>query len=314
MAPSLVRIATRSSNLALWQAHWVRDRLLAEHPGLTVELVEMKTRGDRFLSAPLSEIGGKGWFVKELETALLDGSADIAVHSMKDVPVSFPDGLMLSVICERGDHTDALVVRGDVDASSLDALPEGAHVGTASLRRASQVRALRPDITTGSVRGNVETRLSKLDSGEFDAIILASAGLERLGLAERITARLGPPDFVPAGGQGAVGIECRTDDADVRAALAVLDDDATSRCVRAEREVSRRLGGSCSVPLAAYAVLEGEGLRLTALVASLDGTTVIRAEATGTDPEAVGGEVAESLLADGAVPVLEAAMALAEEQ
>jgi hydroxymethylbilane synthase len=312
MAPSLVRIATRSSNLALWQAYWVRDRLREAHPGMTVELVEMKTRGDKFLSAPLSEIGGKGWFVKELETALLDGSADIAVHSMKDVPVSFPDGLMLPVICERGDPTDALVIRADLDATTLMELPEGAHVGTASLRRASQVRALRPDITTGPVRGNVETRLSKLDAGEFDAIVLATAGLQRLGLAERITARLGPPEFVPAGGQGAVGIECRAADAELREALGALADDETSRCVRAEREVSRRLGGNCSVPLAAHAVLDGDVLALSTLVASIDGGTVIRAEVSGTDPEAVGGEAAERLLADGAGPVLEEAMALAE--
>lgn len=309
MSVSRIRIATRSSNLALWQAHWVRDRLEASHPGLTVELVTMKTRGDRFLSAPLSEIGGKGWFVKELEAALLDGSADIAVHSMKDVPVSFPEGLGLSVICERGDPTDALVVRADVDAETLAALPQGARVGTASLRRASQVRALRPDIVTAPVRGNVETRLGKLDAGEFDAIVLASAGLERLGLADRITARLGPPDFVPAGGQGAVGIECRSDDLDVIAALQVLDDDVSARCVRAEREVSLRLGGSCSVPLAAHAVADGATLRLQALVSSLDGRTVLRAEAEGTDPEAVGAECAQQLLDAGAGPVLEAAMA-----
>lgn len=309
MSVSRIRIATRSSNLALWQAHWVRDRLEVAHPGLVVELVTMKTRGDRFLSAPLSEIGGKGWFVKELEAALLDGSADIAVHSMKDVPVSFPEGLGLSVICERGDPTDALVVRADVDATTLDGLPRGARLGTASLRRASQVRALRPDIVTGPVRGNVETRLRKLDSGEFDAIVLASAGLERLGLADRITARLGPPDFVPAGGQGAVGIECRTDDIDVIEALKSLGDDVTSRCVRAEREVSLRLGGSCSVPLAAHALADGATLRLQALVSSLDGRTVLRADAEGTDPEAVGAECAQRLLDAGAGPVLEAAMA-----
>jgi hydroxymethylbilane synthase len=311
MTPARVRIATRSSNLALWQARWVRDRLQAEHPGLEVELVEMKTRGDRFLSAPLSEIGGKGWFVKELETALLEGSADIAVHSMKDVPVSFPDGLGLSVICEREDPTDALVIRTDVDARDLAGLPQGARVGTASLRRASQVRALRPDLVTGPVRGNVETRLSKLDGGEFDAIVLATAGLLRLGLGERIDHRLGPPEFLPAGGQGAVGIECRNDDAATRALLAPLGDEATTRCVLAERAVSRRLGGNCSVPLAAHARLVGAGLALEALVASLDGREVIRASGEGTDPEALGLEVAETLLARGAGPVLEAAIAAA---
>jgi hydroxymethylbilane synthase len=314
MAASLIRIATRSSNLALWQAHWVRDRLLATHPGLSVELVEMKTRGDRFLAAPLSEIGGKGWFVKELETALLDGSADIAVHSMKDVPVSFPEGLVLAEICERADPTDALVVRAGVEAVTLAELPEGGHVGTASLRRSSQVRALRPDLRTSPVRGNVETRLSKLDGGEFDAIVLASAGLERLGLADRITSRLAPPDFLPAGGQGAVGIECRADDADVRAVLAPLGHGVTARCVRAEREVSLRLGGSCSVPLAAHAVLDDDGaLELEALVTSLDGTEHVRASARGTDPEAVGAACAEALLARGAGPVLEAAIAATEQ-
>ncbi|MEE4361315.1 MAG: hydroxymethylbilane synthase [Pseudomonadales bacterium] len=309
MTPARVRIATRSSNLALWQAHWVRDRLRELHAGLEIELVEMKTRGDKFLSAPLSEIGGKGWFVKELETALLDGSADLAVHSMKDVPVSFPDGLGLSVICEREDPTDALVIRAGVAATDLASLPQGARVGTASLRRASQIRALRPDIVTGPVRGNVETRLSKLDGGEFDAIVLASAGLIRLGLGDRIHHRLAPPEFLPAGGQGAVGIECRDDDAAIQALLAPLADGPTARCVAAERAVSRRLGGNCSVPLAAHAVTAGDALRLVALVASLDGGQVIRAEGTGTDPDALGLEVAEALLARGAGPVLEAAAA-----
>ncbi|MEE4299315.1 MAG: hydroxymethylbilane synthase [Pseudomonadales bacterium] len=312
MSARTIRIATRSSNLALWQAHWVRDRLQDAHPGLGVELVEMKTRGDRFLSAPLSEIGGKGWFVKELETALLDGSADIAVHSMKDVPVSFPEGLVLAEICERADPTDALVVRAGVDATTLTELPQGAHVGTASLRRSSQVKALRPDITTAPVRGNVETRLSKLDGGEFDAIVLATAGLERLGLADRITSRLAPPEFLPAGGQGAVGIECRGDDEVVRAALAPLGHEGTARCVRAEREVSRRLGGSCSVPLAAHALLDGDRITLEALVTSLDGRELVRASAAGTDPEAVGAACAERLLEAGAGPVLEAAIAATE--
>jgi len=225
------------------------------------------------------------------------------------VPVGFPEGLSLSVICERGDPTDALVVRDDVDARTLQELPEGALVGTASLRRASQVRALRPDLRTAPVRGNVETRLRKLDEGGFDAIVLATAGLERLGLGHRITARLGPPEFVPAGGQGAVGIECRSDDGDVIAALAPLADEVTSRCVRAEREVSLRLGGSCSVPLAAHAVLVDGEIRLDALVSSLDGRTVLRAAAAGVDPEAVGADCAQQLLDAGAVPVLEAAMA-----
>lgn len=313
MAAAKIRIATRSSNLALWQAHWVRDRLRATHPGIEVELIEMKTRGDRFLAAPLSEIGGKGWFVKELEAALLDGTADIAVHSMKDVPVGFPDGLTLAEICEREDPSDALVVRADVDAVTLADLAEGGCVGTASLRRASQVRALRPDLQTAPVRGNVETRLRKLDEGEFDAIVLASAGLIRLGLGERITSRLVPPEFLPAGGQGAVGIECREADAETLALLAPLGDATTARCVHAEREVSRRLGGSCSVPLAAHAVLDGDVLRLEGLVTSLDGTQSVRAHAEGVDALAVGGACAEALLAQGAGPILEAAIAASEK-
>lgn len=312
MTKRSIRIATRASNLAVWQAEWVRDQLQREHPGIEIELVKMSTQGDRFLSAPLSEIGGKGWFVKELEAALYDGSADIAVHSMKDVPVNFPEGLMLAVICARGDPTDALVVRGDLEARDLASLPEGGRVGTASLRRATQIMAARPDLSTAPVRGNVETRLRKLDAGEFDAIVLASAGLERLGLAERITARLGPPDFVPAGGQGAVGIECRSDDAELRQWLAALDDEVTSRCVRAERSVSRHLGGNCSVPLASHATCSGGELSLTALVASLDGQQVLRAEGRGSDPEALGIAVAEDLLAAGAGPLLEEAIRLSE--
>ena len=313
MASVKIRIATRSSNLALWQAHWVRDRLREAHSGIEVELIEMKTRGDRFLAAPLSEIGGKGWFVKELEAALLDGTADIAVHSMKDVPVSFPAGLMLAEICEREDPSDALVVRADDDAATLMDLPAGGCVGTASLRRASQVRARRPDLQTAPVRGNVETRLRKLDDGEFDAIVLASAGLIRLGLGDRITSRLVPPEFLPAGGQGAVGIECREADAETRALLAPLGDAVTSDCVRAEREVSLRLGGSCSVPLAAHAVLEGNVLRLEGLVTSLDGTQTVRARAEGGDALAVGGACADALLAQGAGPILEAAIAASEK-
>lgn len=312
MTTRTLRIATRASNLAVWQAEWVRTRLEAAHPDLAVELVRLKTRGDRFLSAPLSEIGGKGWFVKELEAALVDDVADIAVHSMKDVPVTFPDGLTLAVICSRGDPSDALVVRGDLDARDLANLPQGGRVGTASLRRACQVLALRPDLATAPVRGNVETRLGKLDGGEFDAIILASAGLERLGLAERITARLQPPTFLPAGGQGAVGIECRSDDHEVRDLLAVLDDPPTARCVRAERAVSARLGGNCSVPLAAYATVAGDVLALEGLVASLDGRTVLRANGRGDDPETVGHAVAEDLLAAGAGPLLEAAARLGD--
>lgn len=309
MAKRQIRIATRSSKLALWQAHWVRDALLAQNPELDIVLLEMTTEGDRFLAAPLAKVGGKGLFVKELEAAMLDGRADLAVHSMKDVPVTFPEGLGLAVICPREDPSDAFVAREGVEAASLDALPPGARVGTASLRRASQVKALRPDLETAPVRGNVQTRLAKLDRGEFDAIVLASAGLLRLELGDRIRARLAAPAFLPAGGQGAVGIETRLDDEALKALLAPLACPVTTACVSAERRVSARLGGNCSVPLAAYCVQEAEGYWLQALVADPSGAPVLRAEARGSEPLALGDEVAEALLAAGAGPLLEAVVA-----
>ncbi|MDA0955202.1 MAG: hydroxymethylbilane synthase [Proteobacteria bacterium] len=309
MAKRQIRIATRSSKLALWQAHWVRDALLAQNPELDIVLLEMTTEGDRFLAAPLAKVGGKGLFVKELEAAMLDGRADLAVHSMKDVPVTFPEGLGLAVICPREDPSDAFVAREGVEAASLDALPPGARVGTASLRRASQVKALRPDLETAPVRGNVQTRLAKLDRGEFDAIVLASAGLLRLELGDRIRSRLAAPAFLPAGGQGAVGIETRLDDEALKALLAPLACPVTTACVSAERRVSARLGGNCSVPLAAYCVQEAQGYRLQALVADPSGAPVLRAEARGPEPLALGDEVAEALLAAGAGPLLEAVVA-----
>ena len=309
MAKRQIRIATRASKLALWQAHWVRDALLAQNPELDIVLLEMTTEGDRFLAAPLAKVGGKGLFVKELEAAMLDGRADLAVHSMKDVPVTFPEGLGLAVICPREDPSDAFVAREGVEAASLDALPPGARVGTASLRRASQVKALRPDLETAPVRGNVQTRLAKLDRGEFDAIVLASAGLLRLELGDRIRSRLAAPAFLPAGGQGAVGIETRLDDEALKALLAPLACPVTTACVSAERRVSARLGGNCSVPLAAYCVQEAEGYWLQALVADPSGAPVLRAEARGSEPLALGDEVAEALLAAGAGPLLEAVVA-----
>lgn len=309
MAKRQIRIATRASKLALWQAHWVRDALLAQNPELDIVLLEMTTEGDRFLAAPLAKVGGKGLFVKELEAAMLDGRADLAVHSMKDVPVTFPEGLGLAVICPREDPSDAFVAREGVEAASLDALPPGARVGTASLRRASQVKALRPDLETAPVRGNVQTRLAKLDRGEFDAIVLASAGLLRLELGDRIRSRLAAPAFLPAGGQGAVGIETRLDDEALKALLAPLACPVTTACVSAERRVSARLGGNCSVPLAAYCVQEAQGYRLQALVADPSGAPVLRAEARGPEPLVLGDEVAEALLAAGAGPLLEAVVA-----
>lgn len=304
-ADNTLRIATRKSRLALWQAEHVRDRLQAVHPGLEVELVAMSTRGDKILDTPLAKVGGKGLFVKELEEAMLDGRADIAVHSMKDVPMHFPEGLGLSVILEGAAPTDAFVSN---DYHSLDELPEGARVGTSSLRRGLQIREARPDLEILSLRGNVQTRLSKLDGGEFDAIILATSGLQRLGLGERITMELPPEVCLPACGQGALGIECRSDDAELIALLAPLDDFATATRVRAERAMNTRLDGGCQVPIAGYAVLENGGrtLWLRGLVGNPEGTRVLRAEGRGavSEPETLGVRVAKELLDQGAGEIL----------
>jgi hydroxymethylbilane synthase len=304
----VLRIATRKSPLALWQAFFVRDALEAAHSDLRVELLAMSTRGDIILDTPLAKIGGKGLFVKELERALLDGEADIAVHSMKDVPMAFPEGLGLAVICEREDPTDAFVSN---HYSSLAQLPEGARVGTSSLRRQCQLRARRPDLKILDLRGNVGTRLSKLDAGDYDAIILASAGLIRLELEERIAERLSPEDSLPAGGQGAVGIECRNDDDTTLSRLSCLHHDDTAMRVVAERAMNARLNGGCQVPIACFAELDiaganGGELRLRGLVGSADGTRMLRAEsrASGDTAEALGIAVAEDLLAQGAAELL----------
>jgi len=305
MAIELIRIATRESPLALWQAEFVRDELLSRYPHLTVELVGMTTKGDILLDMPLVKIGGKALFVKELEVAMLENRADIAVHSMKDVPMEFPDGLGLAVICEREDPTDAFVSN---QYESLDALPRGARVGTSSLRRQCQIRALRPDLVIGDLRGNVGTRLSKLDRGEFDAIILATAGLVRLKLQSRIAQRMDPVVSLPAGGQGAVGIETRTEDAELIELLAGLNDKDTADRVIAERAVNNRLKGGCQVPIACYALLEGEQIYLRGLVGNPDGTTILRSEIRGprADAEKLGIAVAEDLLAQGADEILSA--------
>ncbi|GAA0561047.1 hydroxymethylbilane synthase [Halomonas salifodinae] len=304
-AITTLRIATRKSLLALWQAEHVRDRLQAIHPGLEVELVAMSTRGDQILDAPLAKVGGKGLFVKELEEAMLDGRADIAVHSMKDVPMQFPEGLGLSVILEGAEPTDAFVSNR---YASLDELPEGARIGTSSLRRGLQMKEARPDLEILNLRGNVQTRLGKLDAGDFDAIILATSGLRRLGLGERIAMELPPEVCLPACGQGALGIECRTHDADLVALLAPLDDAETATRVRAERAMNTRLEGGCQVPIGGHAVLEDDGrtLWLRALVGSPDGTRVLRAEGRGSafEPETLGIRVAEDLLAQGAGEIL----------
>jgi hydroxymethylbilane synthase len=295
-------IATRESPLALWQANHVAGRLRELHPDLTVELLGMTSRGDQLLDRPLYKVGGKGLFVKELETALLDGRADIAVHSMKDVPMMLPDGLTLGVICEREDPRDALV-----GVSDLNELAEGARLGTSSLRRSCQIRRVRPDLDIGFLRGNVNTRLAKLDAGEFDAILLATAGLLRLGFSDRIGACIDPDVSLPAGGQGAVGIEYRSDDEHTAALLAPLNHATTSRCVVAERAVVRRLDGGCDVPIASYAIEQGDTLWLRARVGAADGTSLLMAEGSGEDPEALGQRIAEQLLDDGAAEILRAA-------
>lgn len=299
----ILRIATRQSPLALWQANFVKAELEKYHPNLTVELVTMVTKGDVILDTPLAKIGGKGLFVKELELALLEERADIAVHSMKDVPMSFPEGLGLAVICEREDPRDAFVSNR---YASLAELPEGAIVGTSSLRRQCQLMAAYSHLTVKSLRGNVGTRLGKLDNGEYDAIILASAGLIRLGMPERIKSFISVEDSLPAAGQGAVGIETRVNDTRVLNYLAKLNHNPTACCVMAERAMNTRLQGGCQVPIGGFATLNGEELELNALVGSLDGSTIIRAsgKAHQRDAEQLGIRIAEQLLAQGADKIL----------
>lgn len=301
-----IRIATRQSALALWQADHVADGLRRLHPELEVELVTMTTQGDRMLDAPLAKIGGKGLFIKELEVALLEDRADIAVHSVKDVPMELPDGFVLPVILAREDPSDAFVSNR---FASLAELPEGACVGSSSLRRQCQIRALRPDLEIRDLRGNVNTRLGKLDAGEYDAIILASAGLLRLDMAFRIRSRLSPETSLPAVGQGAVGIECRAGDTGIHELIRCLDDASTHVRVRAERAFNRRLEGGCQVPLAAFAMLEDDGLHLRGLVGAVDGSRILRSEIRGPvdTAEALGIGLAEDLLAQGAGELLQQA-------
>jgi len=299
-----ITIATRESPLALWQAHYVKDTLEAAHPGIHVELLGMTSRGDQLLDSPLAKIGGKGLFVKELETALLEKRADIAVHSMKDVPMQFPDGLCLGPICEREVPNDAFVSN---HYESIDALPEGAVVGTSSLRRESQLRAYRPDLKVNFLRGNVNTRLAKLDEGQYDAIILAAAGLIRLGFEDRIRSCITPEQSLPAGGQGAVGIELRTDDEQTLELIQVLHHAKTAAEVSAERSLNETLNGGCQVPIAAFCLTEGDTLWLRGLVGSVDGTILLRAEgrAAVQDAVALGQQVAHSLIEQGAAAILE---------
>lgn len=304
MPPKILRIATRKSPLALWQAHHIRTSLLNHWPNLTVELLPMITSGDAFTKDKLQSIGGKGLFVKELEEALLDNRADIAVHSMKDVPSTFPPGLCLPIICKRDNPFDALV---STLYENLSLVPQGAVIGTTSLRRQSQLLALRPDLTIVPLRGNVQTRLAKLDAGEFDAIILAAAGLQRMDMEHRITQILDEEVMLPACGQGALGIECRTNDDDVQRLIAPLNDDISSLCVQSERHVNALLGGNCHVPIAVYCTpIDHSQLRLRACVATPDGRTMIYDTQQGAQHEALilASRCAQVLLANGAAKLL----------
>lgn len=299
----IVRIATRKSPLALWQAEFVRDSLLAQNPDLNIELVKMLTQGDKILDTPLAKVGGKGLFVKELEQGILRGDADIAVHSMKDVPVEFPDGLHLAVICEREDPRDAFVSN---TYKNIEDLPQGARVGTSSLRRTCQIRTWRPDLEIRDLRGNVNTRLRKLDEGEYDAIILACAGLKRLGFDDRIQTHLDPGFSLPAIGQGAVGIECRSDDSFINGLIAPLNHPQTAVRVLAERAMNKRLEGGCQVPIGGYAELDGDTLLLRGLVGRPDGSEMVRGEIAGRAEEAeyLGITLADDLLSRGAREIL----------
>ena len=300
-----IRIATRKSALALWQAEYVKAKLLEHHPHLQIELVPMSTQGDKILDTPLAKVGGKGLFIKELEIAMLEGRADIAVHSMKDVPVDFPDAFGLHAICERENPFDAFVSN---HFAQLDDLPHGAVVGTSSLRRQCQIRKYRPDLHIRDLRGNVNTRLAKLDNGDYDAIILAAAGLIRLGMKERITQQLPADISLPAVGQGAVGIECRNDDAQLIKLLEALNHPHTQLRVRAERAMNTRLEGGCQVPIGSYATLDGKSLTITGMVGRPDGSELLFASATGEAHrgDELGTEVAEALLAQGAGEILKA--------
>lgn len=305
MSKQTLRIATRKSPLALWQAEYVKAELLTHHPELNIELVTMTTQGDKILDAPLAKIGGKGLFVKELEVAMLEGRADIAVHSMKDVPMELPEELALTTICKRETPFDAFVSN---TIKSFSDLPQGAKVGTSSLRRSAQLKAQRPDLDIISLRGNVNTRLAKLDSGDYDAIILAAAGLVRLGFEGRIQEVLPPELSLPAVGQGAVGIECRTNDADTHKLLAPLHHQETAACVEAERAMNLRLKGGCQVPIAGFATLDGNTINMKGLVASTDGKTILSTTLSDdmTQSAPLGTTIAEDLLSQGAEALLAA--------
>ncbi|WP_371374726.1 hydroxymethylbilane synthase [Thalassotalea aquiviva] len=303
MSQNILKIATRKSALALWQAEFVKARLEHFHPDLIVELVPMVTKGDIILDSPLSKVGGKGLFVKELEVAMLENRADIAVHSMKDVPVEFPQGLGLEVICEREDPRDAFVSNV---YSKLQDLPKGATVGTSSLRRQCQLKSWRPDLNIVDLRGNVNTRLAKLDAGNYDAIILAAAGLIRLNMVDRIAQYIEPETMLPANGQGAVGIECRSDDARIKALLAPLEHKPTRYRVLAERAMNRALEGGCQVPIGSYAILNNDTIYLRGLVGDVNGETLLTADISGPmlEYDELGHALAQDLLNQGADKIL----------
>ncbi len=300
-----IRIATRQSPLALWQAEHVAALLQQAFPNIKTELVKMVTRGDKILDAPLAKIGGKGLFVKELEQGMLEGNADIAVHSMKDVPIDFPDGLHLITILKREDPTDAFVSN---HYQSLDDLPENARIGTSSLRRQCQIKSRFPNAEILSLRGNVNTRLAKLDAGYYDAIILASAGLKRLGMADRIRQSLPTETSLPACGQGAIGIECRVDDIEINEMLKALHDETTAICVIAERAMNAKLNGGCQVPIAGFAELNDGEIFMRGLVGNPDGSVIYRAEKPGKSANAIeiGESIADELLKQGAAEILKA--------
>jgi hydroxymethylbilane synthase len=300
-----IRIATRQSRLALWQTEYVADTLRRAHPGIEIEIIPMTTRGDEILDRSLSKVGGKGLFIKELEVAMIEDRADIAVHSMKDVPWDLPEGMRIGAVLQRADPGDAIAAKPGLD--SLDKLPEGARVGTSSLRRQAQIRHVRPDLVVEPVRGNVETRLRKLDEGQFDAVILAAAGLKRLGLGERITGRLDIDECLPAVGQGIIGIECRSSDDVVLEALRAIEHTKTRYCLEGERSVAAQLNASCESPIAAYGELRDGELFLRAVVATPDGSRLIRAQVRGSATEArqLGRELVIDLREQGAQELLE---------
>lgn len=301
----MIRIGSRGSALALWQSRHVRALLQQAHPGLEIDIEIINTIGDKILDVPLAKIGDKGLFTKELDRALLDERVDFAVHSLKDVPTRIEPGLVLAAVSEREDSSDALITAPSAP-TSLEELPSGARIGTSSLRRRAQLLARRPDLQVLDLRGNVDTRLAQVAGGKYDAIILALAGLKRLGFGDRVSQVLGGSDWLPAVGQGALGIICRANDADTQSVLAMLNDDATARAVQAERAFLRELEGGCQVPIAARATADTSRVVLHGLVASLDGIRILRDQLSGTDSEAVGRDLAQQLLQQGAGEILEA--------